>query len=128
MLCSMGLPGFIAAPLYSKWPGWRGLYIDGGLRHMLTPLESRADVTVRTLSNPLKAIFRWKLRRHRGAMSWSEHNVIKPPFRLGPRQLLWPPSMLDVYEMMEHGRTAAAQSPAMALAVLAPFRRDNLAV
>lgn len=30
VLCSMAIPGFVAAPLYSPHSGWRGFYVDGG--------------------------------------------------------------------------------------------------
>ena len=30
VLCSMAVPGFVAAPLYSTHSGWSGFYVDGG--------------------------------------------------------------------------------------------------
>ena len=33
--CSMGLPGFIAYPLYSSWPAWSGLWCHSTHAHIL---------------------------------------------------------------------------------------------
>ena len=51
---------------------------------MMTPLESRSDVTVRTLNNPLKSCFRSGLLAHRSGAAWSEDDVIKPLAWLPP--------------------------------------------
>ena len=51
---------------------------------MMTPLESRSDVTVRTLNNPLKSCFRSGLLAHRSGAAWSEDYVIKPLAWLPP--------------------------------------------
>mmetsp|Transcript_81378 Transcript_81378/g.131905 ORF Transcript_81378/g.131905 Transcript_81378/m.131905 type:complete len:301 (+) Transcript_81378:124-1026(+) len=122
VLCSMALPGFVALPLYSAYSGWGGLYVDGGLRHMMTPLESRADVTIRTLTNPLKTLF-----RHLAAdVSWNEDDVVRPQHRLNPCTILWPPTLTAVYNLMEEGRSQTMQNTSLQHNVLlAPYLRAN---
>eukprot|EP00960_Hanusia_phi_P046567 757911-Hanusia_phi.AAC.2 len=53
VVASMALPGFVAMPILSWHKGWRGLWIDGGVEHLATPMEPLVDVAVRTILDPL---------------------------------------------------------------------------
>eukprot|EP00286_Rhodomonas_abbreviata_P019096 CAMPEP_0181309706 /NCGR_PEP_ID=MMETSP1101-20121128/12161_1 /TAXON_ID=46948 /ORGANISM="Rhodomonas abbreviata, Strain Caron Lab Isolate" /LENGTH=363 /DNA_ID=CAMNT_0023416217 /DNA_START=19 /DNA_END=1110 /DNA_ORIENTATION=- len=113
VVCSMGLPGFICLPLLSFHAGWRGLWVDGGLQHIITPVEPMMDLTIRTFADPLK--------RHRNV------DLLPPDdWKLRPAAHLIPPTFDSVIQGVNDSAAYAAEHPA--LAALEPYRKKELRV
>ena len=113
-LCSMSLPLFVYRPLLSRHAGWPGLWVDGGLQTLMTPIDHLAHLSIRTFPDPL-CRFR--------------HFAVHPPrsFALTPLNALVPATLPTLLRKVEEARTYAASHAGLA-AALAAFVRPGSGV
>mmetsp|Transcript_5859 Transcript_5859/g.20697 ORF Transcript_5859/g.20697 Transcript_5859/m.20697 type:complete len:395 (-) Transcript_5859:1290-2474(-) len=93
VVASMALPGFVAMPILSWHKGWRGLWIDGGVEHLATPMEPLVDVAVRTILDPLG-------RFH-------DRDIHPPSGSISLKHFARPQSQIEVVELLNVGYNVA---------------------